>query len=460
MVSGRLRRVVKTIGKHRWGILLALSLTIAACNAGGALPGSGEASPPSTSQSGDDVGATTAPDAGTCPTVGDTSPWDTEVTAQAETVQEGGNGVTGVALVRYPRPDYEGKPWSQWGQGVVAGDGMFYSAIGDHQGADGNSFIYEYDPATMTLTQIVDVLATVPHHPGAWGFGKIHSQMVLGSCGEIYVSTYWGSRRGLTFSNGYDGDLLLRLDPFQRTTENLGVILSKHGVASLAATPDGTLLYAEAADPIGQKEGSFVVLDSTTGELVFSEDDDAHTGYRNIAVGPDGSAFVSWGDTGLARYDPATNEMTVLDSALPGSVLRASTIPDSEGTIYGVTRDPTVFFTLDPDGTVTELGPAFGYTASMALAPDGERFYYIPDAHGGAWEDGTPLIAVDTATGESEVIVELNPLVEDKYGLVAGGTYNVVVSADGSTVFVGLNAGDPATRDTFGEIILAIVTLP
>jgi hypothetical protein len=96
----------------------------------------------------------------------------------------------------------------------------------------------------------------------------------------------------------------------------------------------------------------------------------------------------------------------------------------------------------------------------MALAPDGSVFYYVPDAHGGAWENGTPLIAVDTSTGESTVVVELNPMVESEYGLRAGGTYNVVVSDDGSTGFVAVNAGDPATRDTFGEIVLAVVTLP
>jgi hypothetical protein len=27
-------------------------------------------------------------------------------------------------------------------------------------------------------------------------------------------------------------------------------------------------------------------------------------------------------------------------------------------------------------------------------------------------------------------------------------------------VYVGLNAGDPATRDSFGEVVLAVVTLP
>jgi hypothetical protein len=145
---------------------------------------------------------------------------------------------------------------------------------------------------------------------------------------------------------------------------------------------------------------------------------------------------------------------------MPGEILRAATVPDANGRVYAVSRDPAVFFVIEPDGVITELGPAAGYTTSMALAPDGSVFYYVPDAHGGAWENGTPLIAVDTSTGESTVVVELNPMVESEYGLRAGGTYNVVVSDDGSTVFVALNAGDPATRDTFGEIVLAVVTLP
>lgn len=440
-----------------WGVILTISLLAVACTTGGATPDSGDPTPTtgSTGTAGDP-----STDPGDCPTTGDSEPWSADVQVEAKVVQEPSGDAPGVALMMYPRPDYEGKPWSQWGQGIVSSDGKFYSAIGDHHGADGNSFIYEYDPETMKLTQIVDVLATVGHEPGAWGFGKIHAQMVEGPCGEIYASTYWGNRRGLTFTNGYEGDVLLRLNPYERTTENVGVILPEHGVASLAATPDGSLLYAEAADPEGQKVGAFVVIDAETGETVFSDDDGAHSGYRNIAVAADGSALVSWNENGLARYDPEENTLTLLDSVLPGSVLRASTLPDAEGTIYAVTRDPAVFFALEADGSVSELGPALGYTASMALSPDGDRFYYIPGAHGSAWESGTPLIAVDTETGESEVVVELNPFVEAEYGLVAGGTYNVAVSDDGKTIYVGLNAGDPATRDAFGEVVLAVVTLP
>jgi sugar lactone lactonase YvrE len=334
------------------------------------------------------------------------------------------------------------------------------SAMGDSLGAGGNSYLYEYDPETMTLTQFGDALSIAGSDAGQWGFGKIHAPMVRGACGDIYVSTYWGTRRGLTFSGDYQGDVLLRLDPDGRTIENLGVILPEHGVASMAAWPEGGLLYAEAADPFGKKIGSFIVIDMETGEVIFEDDDPSHGGYRSIAVDVEGRAYITWNDDGLARYDPATNTLETLDTVMPGAVLRWATPPDQTDTVYAVSRDPAVFFSIGADGEIAEIAPAQGYTTSMGLAPDGKTFYYIPDAHGGAFRNGTSLIAVDTATGDETVVVELNPLIEPAIGLRTGGTYNVVVDPSGERVFIGLNAGDPAKRDTFGEIVLAIVTLP
>jgi streptogramin lyase len=384
------------------------------------------------------------------------------MSATAVTLQERTADQAGVDAVVYPRPDYDGKPWSQWGQGIALDDGRLISAIGDSVGADGNSFLYEYDPESRVLTQFADALtvADAGHQAGDWGYGKIHAQMVEGPCGDIYLSTYWGTRRGLEFTEDYQGDVLLRLDPEGRTVENLGVILPEHGVASLASWPEGGLLYAEAADPFGEKTGSFVVIDATTGELIFEDDDPTHGGYRSIAVDSQGRAYITWDDDGLARYDPATNTLETLDVSMPGSILRWATPPDDAGTIYAVSRDPAVFFSLDEQGEVSALVPARGYTTSMGISPDADTFYYVPDAHGGAWEQGTSLIAVDTATGEETVVVELNPLIEGQLGLRAGGTYNVVVDPSGERIYVGLNAGDPATRDTFGEVVLAIVTLP
>ncbi|MEN8238964.1 MAG: hypothetical protein ABFR53_07160 [Actinomycetota bacterium] len=453
------------------GIVAAMMLLIAACSSSDPTPGSTTTSSvsvgPVSTTSIDPAGEQNSSEAST--DIASTScregnaestAWLTGSSVEAETLQEPSGGQPGVDVVVYPRPDYPGRPWSQWGQGIVLGDGRMLSAIGDHVGADGNSYLYEYDPHTRTLTQFADALTVVGHESGEWGFGKIHAPMVKGSCDDVYVSTYWGTRRGLTFTEHYQGDVLMRIDPEARTIEDLGVILPEHGVASMASWPEGGLIYAEAADPFGQKTGSFVVLDMTTGNVIFEDNDPSHGGYRSIAVDAQGRAYITWDDDGLARYDPATNSLIPLDTSMPGSILRWATPPDATNVVYAVSRDPATFFSIDAGGDIRQIAPAQGYTTSMALAPGGETFYYVPDAHGGAWEHGTSLIAVDTATGAETVIVELNPLIESATGLRTGGTYNVVIDPSGERIYVGLNAGDPSSGDTFGEIVLAIVTLP
>jgi hypothetical protein len=155
-------------------------------------------------------------------------PWgDPEMVASATTVLEDGDAVEKVEAVVYPHPDYEGDPWSQWGQGVVLPDGRHLSAIGDHLGPDGNSYVYEYSPSDRELMLITDVLGRTDHEQGTWGYGKIHGQMVLGDCGEVYFSTYWGTNDGLTYEPPYTGDLLFRLQPDARSIANLGVPVSE-----------------------------------------------------------------------------------------------------------------------------------------------------------------------------------------------------------------------------------------
>ena len=47
----------------------------------------------------------------------------------------------------YPGQDYQGNPWSAWGDSLAVGD-KYYSAIGDHLAPQGNAFVYEYDANT------------------------------------------------------------------------------------------------------------------------------------------------------------------------------------------------------------------------------------------------------------------------------------------------------------------------
>lgn len=364
----------------------------------------------------------------------------------------------------YPHPDYVGDPWTQWGQGVALEDGRFFSAIGDHLGPDGNSYVYEFDPETGALNMVGDLLSYVDHEPGSWGYGKVHGQMVPGPCGEIYLASYWGTNNDLQFSGSYEGDILFRLDPEGRTIANLGVPVGNHGVPSLAGAPDLGLVYGEAIDPLREvldiDEGPFFVYDVVEEEVVFEGPSTPHVGYRSVMVDALGRAYYSIGGGRLAVYDPDANDISEHPSTMPSDWLRAATHPSEDGWVYGVTDEPAIFFSMSPDGDITTLSESRGYTASIALHPDGDRFFYIPDAHGGAWFSGAPLISVDVETGEQTVLAELNPLAEENLGVRLGGTYNISVAPSGDTIYLGMNVSPLGDDSGFGDVALLVVHLP
>ena len=365
----------------------------------------------------------------------------------------------------YPRPDYQGDPWTMWGQGIALADGRFLSAIGDHLGPDGNSYIYEYDPNAGTLATLGDLISYVDHTPGSWGYGKVHGQMVAGPCGEVYFASYWGTNRDLVYDDSYRGDVLFRLDPDARTMDALQVPVEEHGIPSVASAPDLGLVYGEAIDPVMEAQdldaGPFFAYDVVNDQMVFEGPAQPHVGYRNVMVDAAGRAYYSVDNSGtLAVYDPATNEVQDHPHQMPGPWLRASTAPAPDGRVFGVTREPDVFFVLNTDGTMESLGTAPEYTATMALHPDGDRFFFMPDAHGDAWAFGGALTSVDTNTGEQTVIAELNPLSEEGLGLRLGGTFGIAVSPAGDKVYIGANAGPLGADDGFGEVVLLVVNLP
>lgn len=361
------------------------------------------------------------------------------------------DGVT-VDAALYPHPGYAGNPWSQWGQGIVAPTGRYYSAIGDHLGADGNSFIYEYDPATNQLHLIADVLASTEHTPGDWGYGKVHAQMALGPCDEVFFATYWGTRRGLTFTDGYRGDRLFHIDPYQQTIVDHGVVADQHGLPTMAGAPGLGLLYTIGVHP-ETNAGTFHVLDAATAEVIFSTP--ANPGFRSIAVDGEGAAWFSSAPSELSLYDPTTNAVT-RSVEVPGQFLRAADTTTS-GTVVGVMQRPNTIFTLAPDGTPATLGEAVGYTTSISLAGD-DTFFYLPGAHGNSAEFGSALRAVDPATGSEREVLALGPILEEGLGVALGGTYNLVT--DGDRIYLGVNVDPSGAGNGFGEVALLVITLP
>jgi len=361
-----------------------------------------------------------------------------------------------VSAAVYPTPSYDARLWSQWGQGIVLHDGRFLSAVGDHEGRDGNSYFYVFDPQTDELTLVSDVLSLTNHQLGDWGYGKVHAQMVNGPCGDVLVTSYWGTRQKLEFGPTYDGDILISIDPISETITSLGTLVPRHGVPSLGASPDGRTLFATGPDP-ATGNGLFVAVDLGTGEEIFRDSDTSQVGFRSIAVDAEGRAYYSVGSRHLRRFDPSTGETVDLVDQMPGEFLRAATPPDPAGTIVGATQDPPAFFALKADGSIKSLGDAPGYTTSLARV--GDLVYFVPNAHGTAWESGTPIMVLNVATGEQTVLLELNALAERRLGLRLGGTYNIAVDPNAQKLFIGMNASPPDSGSSFGSVVLIVVDL-
>ena len=325
--------------------------------------------------------------------------------------------------------------------------------------------MFVYDPQRRTMTRLADVLSQVEHADGDWGYGKIHAPLVAGRCGEVYLSTYWGSRKGLEYSGTYEGDLLFRLDPSTLELEPLGVPVPRHGIPSLAGSAADQPPLRRGHRPGGPRRSRPWCL------LRLRRRRARRSCSAPTARTTSGSATSSSAPTGR-RTSPA--RVVVSSCASPaattcGSCPTSSRAgdgcgrprgPGPDGTVYGVTHDPDRFFALHADGRVADLGEARDYAASLALHPDGTRFFYVPGAHGKGNQQGTPLVSVDTATGEQKVVAELNPLVRARARPDRRGELRRRGRPVGRS---GVRRAQRSPRggsdETFGEVALAIVHL-
>jgi len=397
-------------------------------------------------------GVTTSSD---CEPASDGVAWRDDATVSLEQISTE-DGIE-VYAAEYPLPGPTEGLWSQWGQGIALGDGRHLSAVGDHLGVDANSYLFVYDSDQRTLTRFGDVLSSVPHEDGAFGYGKIHAQMVMDSCGSIWAATYWGTRDDLTYENGYEGDRLLEIAPGAQTISDRGAFAGEFGTPTMTVALDGHTLVAGSVDvESGEPDrGVLTVYDTSTRETVIQIDDPSQEGFRALGINPvDGGVFYAIGDNRLAALDPQSGEFADLDVTLPGLWLRSVTRPAPDGTVYGAADDEPGLFSISPDGGLTDLGDPGGSTTSIAMTPDGSRIFWMPDAHGGAWEIGAVVNSMDTATGEiAEVTSLLDPF--EELGLLPGGSYSVVY--DDGRLILGVNASPIDDDSGFGTVVLVVI---
>jgi len=335
--------------------------------------------------------------------------------------------------------------WSDWGQGCLASDGCYYSAIGDHRNIDGNAFLYRYDPRQRLLTMVLDVQQLTHHRPGDYGFGKIHGRIDEYQ-GSLYFGTNWdGEPTDSQYNERFQGGIVIRYDLAKQQAESLGtprrktsypvhILDRKRGRMYMIAMDDTiigidlknqTRLFDNLAAGVQfGKRG--LICDEDTGLLYFpGKHPESETIYM-YEVNPDEGTFRETG----AELPP------------DGTSLRAFTPRKSKTGWFYCSTFKGAFFRFNPQKEKIEPMPNGNgfYTTSLALSPD-DRFLYYNGGHcsGEAYKQGCPIVQYDLRTGRPKVIAFLHPYYLEKYQYLCGGTFGLVIDGTGQTLYIAMN---------------------
>lgn len=362
-----------------------------------------------------------------------------------------------VDFMFFPNQNYPGKPWSNWGDGVVA-NGKYYTAIGDHIAigravnphSTGTGFVYEYDPATKELRSLVDVTKLLNLPEGHYTPGKIHSRVDMGRDGWLYYATHRGSPKAANDENHYKGDWIFRTNPATGKSEvYVEAPIAKHSIPNSVLDPERMIFYgATAAGPDAEEQDIVFFAYDVEGKKLLYSGPGGPSRYMILAQSTGKLYFVPGAGEGpLMRFDPKSSKAP--EPVGYNMNIRAATSETKDGLVYSVALgqradDAAISVFNTKTEKSEEIGKASvgadAYVASLDIDPKTERYlYYVPGAHGGGYKDGSPLVQFDVKTGTKKIIAFLHPFYENKYGFIPKGTYSTAVSPEGDKVYVTWN---------------------
>jgi len=386
------------------------------------------------------------------------------VTDQSEAFLSPGDTLQGTVIVAkeppkvdfmyYPGQNYEGKIWSNWGEGT-ASHGKYYSAVGDHDAPAGNAQAFEYDPKAKTLKSILDLKSLLKLPEGHYSPSKIHTRIERGSDGWVYCATHRGSTNVTNDQYHYKGDWIVRANPETGKQEIVvHAPVPKHCLPTGRIDAERLIFYGASHPGVekktadgGKETGNFFAYDIRSGKMLYSGPN-----------GPSRSMILSR-STGKVYYSPGTagateGPLVSFDPAKPGEPketgltmgIRAATDETADGIVYAAShsKDGSMLYEFNTKNeTLKTISPAAvgeqQYVASLAIDPIGRYVYYVPGAHGGSERDGSPLVQYDTRRKRRKVIAFLEPFYTKQYGLTLKGTYSVAVDSTGGQVFITWN---------------------
>lgn len=355
-----------------------------------------------------------------------------------------------VALAFFPGQTYRGNPWSNWADGTAA-EGKYYTAIGDHLAPGGNAWVYEVDVLAGALRPLLDLRKLLNLPQGHYTPGKIHTRVELGRDGWVYCATHRGSTTATREEYHYRGDWIVRCHPETGAAEVVvQAPVARHCIPCGRLDRQRLIFYGgtTAGESRGEEGGWFFAYDCDRRRLLY-----AGPGGPSRALVVASSTgrvyFVPGSGMGpLCRFDPERAGPPRPLSEISLS-LRAATEETPQGQVYTVSsgQGRGAIATLSAFDVrremVRSLGPAAvasqQYIAALAADPTGRYVYYVPGAHGGSDQDGSPVVQFDVRTQRAKVLAFLHPVCQQRLGIILRGSYGLACDPTGQRLFVTWN---------------------
>ena len=177
-----------------------------------------------------------------------------------------------------------------------------------------NAYLVEFDPKTGKQRIVIDVnkvcgLAT-PAAPTYAAQSKIHTRNFVSPSGKIYVGSKQGYRRGKDDTADYPGGYVMVYDPGTDQAENLGMPFKGEGVNDVTADEAAGLVYVVTCE-----DHHWMILDLKTKHCREPDPKLRLTPYAQTLLDGKGRAVVVTRDFKLARFDPKTDKLEVLEFA-------------------------------------------------------------------------------------------------------------------------------------------------
>src|SRR4051812_39573480 len=188
-----------------------------------------------------------------------------------------------------------------------------------------NSFLVEFDPKTEKMRIVLDThkLVGLPLEPTGYAAqSKIHTRNYVGPSGKIYVGTKQGYPTEAEKKSGkvatYRGGYVLTYDPATGKAENLGMPMPLGDKRLPVDAKEGEGVIDVTAD---EARGLIYVITCEHQYWMLYDVKHPEKGYRalgpilrdqpNTLIDSKGRATAITKDYEVARYDPATDKVTV-----------------------------------------------------------------------------------------------------------------------------------------------------